>query len=43
MRTVELNGNEIEAGGTIIQDSNKYMLYFINELGKIKNIKRSLW
>ena len=42
MRTVELNGNEVEAGGTIIQDSNKYMLYFINELGKIWNIKRSL-
>lgn len=43
MRTVELNGNEVEAGGTIIQDSNKYMLYFINKLGKIWNIKCSLY
>ena len=39
MRTIELNGNEVEAGGTVIHDSNKYMAYFTKEMGMIMTIE----
>jgi len=33
MRVIDYNGSEVEAGGTIIHDSNKYMVEFVKHLG----------
>lgn len=35
---VELNGHTIESGGTIIHDSNRYMVNFTDILGMLKTL-----
>ena len=39
MRVLELNGEEMEAGGAVVHDSNKYMKYFTKEMGELQFIR----